>query len=89
MGQIILFAGFGALVFGLAELLWAITAKAARSFAAQALMFAELGVTFVLIAIIPDGTVRLGVAVVGSFAVVSSAIMVVVISRKERRHNWT
>jgi hypothetical protein len=85
MNQIILFAGIGGLAFGCAELVWAVLVNAPRSFAGQSLMFAELGVTLVLIAIIPDRAIRLAVAVIGISGVVSSAILVVVISRKEQR----
>ena len=88
MSEIVLFAGIGALAYGLVELAWAILANAPRSFAAQSLMFAELGVTLVLLAIIPDRSIRLAVAAVGSIGVLWSGVMVVIISRKEQRHQW-
>jgi tellurite resistance protein TehA-like permease len=79
-----LIAGIGLLGFGLAELAWFVRANPRRSFALQAMMFAELGVMFLVGALTQKGPARTGVTVVLGLGVVWTAIAVIRLIRREQ-----
>jgi len=84
-GMLIL--GIGLVGFGLAELAWFVRANPRRSFAAQAMMFAELGVMLIVVEIVPKGPPQVGVAAFLGLGVLWTAIVMIRLVRTERRES--
>ena len=84
MTAALLIGGIGSLLFGLAESFWIARAKMSRVLIAQGIIFAELGILFIAMALMPTGPARIGVAIVGVLAIASSALMQQKFVREER-----
>ena len=80
-----LYLGLALIAVGLAELTWVVRTRAARHFAAQSMMFGELGLMFVALAVIPSETVAaVVVAMLGLGALVSGWIYVKLVRQLKR-----